>query len=55
MTLWQCNRETGGRQEDVAPANAIDWLQRARSFEAMADRRAVQHQRQHSPAASPDI
>ena len=36
MTLWQYNRETGLGRLDVAPANAIDWLKRARSFEAIA-------------------
>ena len=36
MTVWQYNRATGAGQQDVAPANAIDWIQRARSFEAIA-------------------
>src|SRR5262245_3257301 len=36
MTLWQYNRDTGASQEDVAPGNAIDWMKRARSFEAIA-------------------
>jgi putative ABC transport system permease protein len=36
MTVWQYNRETGASQEDVAPGNAIDWMKRARSFEAIA-------------------
>jgi putative ABC transport system permease protein len=37
MTIWQYNRETGASQEDVAPANAIDWTTRApSSFEAIA-------------------
>jgi putative ABC transport system permease protein len=36
MTLWQYNRETGAKQLDVAPGNAIDWMMRARSFEAIA-------------------
>jgi putative ABC transport system permease protein len=36
MTMWQVNRETGQRRLDVAPANAIDWMQRTRSFEALA-------------------
>ena len=36
MTLWQYNRDTGASQEDVAPGNAIDWIKRARSFEAIA-------------------
>jgi MacB-like protein len=36
MTIWQNNRDTGTSQEDVAPANAIDWLARARSFESIA-------------------
>lgn len=36
MTVWQANRETGERRLDVAPANALDWLARARSFESLA-------------------
>ena len=36
MTLWQYSRVTGERRLDVAPANAIDWLERTRSFEAAA-------------------
>ena len=36
MTVWQYNRETGARQRDVAPGNAIDWIARVRSFEAVA-------------------
>jgi putative ABC transport system permease protein len=39
MTVWQFNREMGVGELDVAPGNAIDWVQRAassRSFEAMA-------------------
>lgn len=36
MTLWQYNRETGATQEDVAPANAIDWLTRVQAFETIA-------------------
>jgi putative ABC transport system permease protein len=36
LTIWQYNRETGIRRLDVAPGNAIDWLERARSFEAIA-------------------
>ena len=36
MTVWQHNRETGARQQDVAPGNALDWLARARSFETAA-------------------
>jgi putative ABC transport system permease protein len=36
MTIWQYNRETGATRQDVAPANAIDWIHRARSFEAIA-------------------
>jgi putative ABC transport system permease protein len=36
MTLWQYNRATGIGREDVAPGNAIDWIQRTRSFEAAA-------------------
>ncbi len=36
MTVWQYNRETGATQQDVAPANAIDWMKRVQSFEAVA-------------------
>ena len=36
MTIWQYNRATGLDRLDVAPANGIDWLARARSFESMA-------------------
>ena len=36
MTIWQYNRETGEGRLDVAPGNAIDWLQRTRSFESIA-------------------
>jgi hypothetical protein len=36
VTVWQYNRATGATRQDVAPGNAIDWLNRARSFEAVA-------------------
>ncbi len=36
MTVWQYNRETGATRLDVAPGNAIDWVKRVRSFEAVA-------------------
>ena len=36
MTIWQYDRATGVSQADVAPGNAIDWIGRARSFEAIA-------------------
>ncbi|MGB2715809.1 MAG: ABC transporter permease, partial [Vicinamibacterales bacterium] len=36
MTVWQYNRETGATQQDVAPANAIDWIKRVQSFETVA-------------------
>jgi putative ABC transport system permease protein len=36
MTIWQVNRETGQGRLDVAPGNAIDLMQRTRSFEALA-------------------
>jgi putative ABC transport system permease protein len=36
MTVWQYNTETGTRGLDVTPANAIDWIARARSFEVAA-------------------
>jgi putative ABC transport system permease protein len=36
MTVWQYNRDTGASRQDVAPGNAIDWLTRLRSFEAVA-------------------
>jgi putative ABC transport system permease protein len=36
MTVWQYNRESGATQLDVAPANAIDWMKRVQTFEAIA-------------------
>ena len=36
MTVWQSDRETGQRRLDVAPGNALHWLARTRSFEALA-------------------
>jgi putative ABC transport system permease protein len=36
VTLWERNRATGIEREDVAPGNAIDWVRRARSFQAIA-------------------
>jgi len=36
MTVWQYNRDTGASRQDVAPGNAIDWVTRVRSFEAVA-------------------
>jgi putative ABC transport system permease protein len=36
MTVWQYNRQTGATQQDVAPANALDWIARVRSFETIA-------------------
>jgi putative ABC transport system permease protein len=35
-TLWQHNTTTGVDREDVAPGNAISWIEEARSFEAAA-------------------
>jgi putative ABC transport system permease protein len=35
ITVWQYNRDTATRV-DVAPGNAIDWVKRAQSFEAIA-------------------
>ena len=45
MTIWQVNRETGQGRLDVAPANAIDLMQRARSFQtlAIAENWSVKH------------
>jgi putative ABC transport system permease protein len=36
MTIWQQNRDSGATGQDVTPGNAIDWIKRARSFEAIA-------------------
>jgi putative ABC transport system permease protein len=36
MTIWQHDRVTGAGEQDVAPANAIDWVSRVTSFEAIA-------------------
>jgi MacB-like protein len=36
MTVWQSNRATGATRQDIAPGNAIDWIMRARSFNAVA-------------------
>jgi putative ABC transport system permease protein len=39
ITIWQHNRDTGRGEQDVAPANAIDWVERSgssRTFEAIA-------------------
>jgi putative ABC transport system permease protein len=36
MTVWQYNLATGASQQDVAPANGIDWMKRAKSFEEVA-------------------
>jgi putative ABC transport system permease protein len=36
VTLWQQHTARGFAREDVAPANFVDWRQRARSFSAMA-------------------
>jgi predicted permease len=36
VTVWQYNRDTGASRQDVASANAIDWMARARSFETVA-------------------
>ena len=36
MTVWQQNRVTGEERLDVSPGNALDWLARARSFQALA-------------------
>jgi putative ABC transport system permease protein len=45
MTIWQVNRETGQGRLDVAPANAIDLMQRVRSFQtlAIAENWSVKH------------
>lgn len=36
VTVWQAHRDTGTGHEYVAPANAIDWTTRTRSFAAIA-------------------
>ena len=36
MTIWQYDRDSGLGQQDVAPGNAIDWIDGARSFQAIA-------------------
>jgi putative ABC transport system permease protein len=36
MTIWQQNRVSGAERLDVAPANALDWLARATSFQTLA-------------------
>jgi putative ABC transport system permease protein len=36
VTVWQVNRATGVGREEVAPGNALDWMKRARSFDAVA-------------------
>ena len=36
VTLWQRHAARGNGREDVAPANFLDWRERARSFEAVA-------------------
>ena len=36
VTLWQRHAARGDAREDVAPANFLDWRERARSFEAIA-------------------
>lgn len=36
LSVWQVNRTTGIGREDVAPGNALDWMARARSFDAVA-------------------
>jgi putative ABC transport system permease protein len=36
MTVWQFNRDTGIGRLDVTPGTALDWIARARVFEAAA-------------------
>jgi putative ABC transport system permease protein len=36
MTVWQRHASRGNAREDVAPANFLDWRERARSFQVMA-------------------
>jgi putative ABC transport system permease protein len=36
VTIWERNSATGVGRQDVAPGNAIDWVARARSFQAIA-------------------
>jgi putative ABC transport system permease protein len=36
MTIWQQNRALGAERLDVAPGNALDWLARTHSFQALA-------------------
>jgi len=36
MTIWQQNRASGAERLDVAPGNALDWLSRTHSFQALA-------------------
>jgi putative ABC transport system permease protein len=36
VTVWQRNTTTGREREDVAPGNAISWIEQARSFRAIA-------------------
>lgn len=35
VTIWQQNRASGAERLDVAPANALDWLARSQSFQAL--------------------
>ncbi len=36
VTVWQDDRQEGNPRADVAPANFVDWRERARSFEVLA-------------------
>ena len=36
MTIWQQNRASGAERLDVAPGNALDWMARTHSFQALA-------------------
>ena len=41
MTVWQYNRDTGASQQDVAPGNAIDWMDARPLVRGGRDGRAV--------------
>ncbi len=53
LTLWQTRLGGAADRDEVAPANFVDWRERARSFEALAA--AVPHSYDYTAGGEPEV
>jgi putative ABC transport system permease protein len=53
VTIWQRHAATPGQRDDVAPADFLDWRERARSFSAMAA--VVPYSMDFTGGATPEV